>query len=104
MRFISAQFEALLTNDLWLKNARHANKMAQLLYREVKSIPQVKITQKVEGNAVFAQLPKNIIKNLQRKYAFHVIDEKTEEVRWMCSFDTTKEDVLNFVETIRQTI
>ena len=104
MRFISAQFEALLTNDLWLKNARHANKMAQLLYSEVKSIPQIKITQKVQGNAVFAQLPKKITNKLWKKYSFHIIDEKTEEVRWMCSFNTTKEDVLKFVETIRQTI
>jgi len=104
MRFISAQFDALLTNDLWLKNARHANKMAQLLYNKVKDITPVKLTQKVQGNAVFAKLPKKIISKIQKKYSFHIIDEKTEEVRWMCSFNTTKEDVLNFVETIRKTI
>jgi len=104
MRYISTQFEALLSNDLWLKNAKHANKMAQLLYNEIKSIPQIEITQKVQVNAVFATLPKNIIKKLWKKYAFHIIDEKTLEVRWMCSFNTTKEDVLNFVKTIKQTI
>jgi threonine aldolase len=104
MRFISAQFEALLTNDLWLKNAKHANKMAQVLYREIKSIPQIKVTQKVQGNAIFAALQKKIIEKLWKKYAFHIIDEKTEEVRWMCSFNTTREDVLNFVETVKQAI
>jgi threonine aldolase len=78
--------------------------MAQLLYNEIKTIPQIKITQKVQVNAVFATLPKNIIKKLWKKYAFHIIDEKTLEVRWMCSFNTTKEDVLNFVKTIKQVI
>jgi threonine aldolase len=104
MRFISTQFEALLSNDLWKENARHANKMAQLLYNEVKKIPQIKVTQKVQANAVFATLPKRIITKLWKKYAFHIIDEKTLEVRWMCSFNTTRKDVLTFVKTIRQTL
>jgi len=104
MRFISTQFEALLSNDLWLKNAKHANKMAQLLYNKIQIIPQIKVTQKVQANAVFATLPKKIITKLWKKYAFHIIDEKTLEVRWMCSFNTSKEDVLNFAETIKQTI
>ena len=104
MRFISVQFEALLSDDLWLKNAKHANRMAQLLYNEVKDIPQIKITQKVQANAVFASLPANIITRLQKKYAFHVTNEQTCEVRWMCSFNTSKEDVINFAETIRKTI
>ena len=104
MRYISTQFEALLSNDLWLKNAKHANKMTQLLYNEIKSIPQIKITQKVQVNAVFATLPKKFITQLWKKYAFHIIDEKTLEVRWMCSFNTTREDVLNFVKTIKQII
>ena len=104
MRFISAQFNALLSNDLWLKNAKHANKMAQLLYNEVKSIPQIKVTQKVQTNAVFAILPIKIIKNLQRKYLFHVMNEHTSEVRWMCSYNTSKDDIMNFVEAIRKTI
>ena len=104
MRFISAQFDALLSNDLWLKNAKHANKMAQILYNEIKSIPQIKVTQKVQVNAVFATLPKKIITKLWKKYAFHIIDEKTMEVRWMCSYNTTREDVLKFVKTIKQTI
>jgi len=104
MRFISAQFEALLSNDLWLKNAKHANNMAQLLYNEVKDVPQIKITQKVQVNAVFAALPKKIIKELQKKYAFHDFNEQTSEVRWMCSFNTSKKDVMNFVEAIKAAV
>jgi threonine aldolase len=100
MRYISAQFEALLSNDLWLKNAKHANNKAKLLYNEVKNIPQIKVTQKVEVNAVFASLPKKIIPKLQKKYAFHVFNEKTSEIRWMCAFNTTEKDVIEFVNEI----
>lgn len=104
MRFISAQFEVFLSNDLWLKNAKHANKMTQLLYKELKDVPQIKITQKVEANAIFAIIPKKYIVPLQKEYFFHVFNERTSEVRWMCSFDTTKEDIMNFIEIIRKTI
>jgi len=104
MRFISAQFEALLSNGLWEENAMHANKMAQLLYDKVKDIPQIRVTQKVQANAVFAVLPKKILTKLNEKYSFHVTNEQTLEVRWMCSFNTSNEDVMNFVETIRKAI
>ena len=104
MRFISAQFEALLSNGLWEENATHANKMAQLLYDKVKDIPQIRVTQKVQANAVFAVLPKKILTKLNEKYSFHVTNEQTLEVRWMCSFNTSNEDIMNFVETIRKAI
>jgi threonine aldolase len=102
MRFISAQFESLLSNDLWLKNAKHANEMAQFLYNEVKDIPKIKITQKVQVNAVFASLPINIIKNIQKNYQFHIFNKERSEVRWMCSFNTTKKDVMEFVKVIKK--
>jgi len=104
MRFISAQFEALLSNDLWHKNAKHANNMAQFLCNELKDVPQVKITQKVQVNAVFASLPKKFITELQKKYAFHVFNEQTSEVRWMCSFNTSKKDVMSFVKAIKAVV
>ncbi len=104
MRFISAQFEAFLSNDLWLKNAKHSNEMAQLLYKEIKDIPKIKITQKVQTNAIFAIIPKNYVIPLQREYFFYVFNELTSEVRWMCSFDTTTEDIMNFSNTIRRII
>jgi len=104
MRFISVQFEALLSNDLWKKNAKHANKMAQLLKKEVSKIPKVKITQKVEVNAIFATIPKKYIEPLKKKYFFHVFDEAISEVRWMCSYNTTEKEIQKFVETLRKTI
>jgi threonine aldolase len=102
MRFISVQFEALLTNDLWLKNAKHANDMATLLYNEVKNIPQVTVTQKVQINAVFASLPSDIIKKIQKRYQFHIFNEEKSEVRWMCSFNTTEKDIKDFVKAIKK--
>ena len=104
MRFISAQFEALLTNDLWRENAQHANHMAQLLADELRNIPQIKITQKVEANGVFALVPKKYVPLLQKKYFFYVWNEETSEVRFMTSFDTTEEDIADFVGLVKKTV
>jgi len=104
MRFISAQFEALLTNDLWRQNALHANQMAQLLAQELAKIPQLTITQKVEANGVFALVPKRYVPLLQKKYFFYVWNEETSEVRLMTSFDTTAEDIKDFITLLRRTI
>jgi threonine aldolase len=104
MRFISAQFETYLSDDLWKKNAEHANNMAQMLYREVSEIPQIKITQKVQSNAVFAVLPGKYIKKLQEEYFFYVWDEEKSEVRWMTSFDTTEQDIYGFIGFIKETL
>jgi len=104
MRFISAQFQALFTNDLWLQNARHANRMAQLLKREISNIRQVKITYNVEANGVFAQIPRKAIAKLQKRYFFYVWNEAQSVVRWMCSWDTTADDVKQFAEFVRQSV
>lgn len=103
-RFIAAQFKALLSNDLWLRMATHANKMAQLLSAEIQQLPGVKITRKVQANAVFAIIPQKAIEPLQAKYPFYIWDEETLELRWMCSFDTTEEDIENFVCTLRDLV
>ena len=100
-RFITTQFKALLSNDLWLRMATHANKMAQLLSAEIQQLPGVTITRKVQANAVFAIIPQKAIEPLQAKYPFYIWDEETLELRWMCSFDTTEEDIENFVSTLR---
>jgi len=104
MRYIGAQFNAFLNDDLWLKNASHANKMAKLLYNNVKDIPGVTVTQKVQANGVFAVIPGELIPKLQAEYFFYVWDEHTNEVRWMCSFDTTEDDVLEFASLLRKMI
>ncbi|MEW6238065.1 MAG: low specificity L-threonine aldolase [Candidatus Omnitrophota bacterium] len=102
MRFISAQFEAYLSNDLWRKNAEQANAMALMLANEIEKIPEIKITQKVESNAVFAIVPAEIIPKIQEKFFFYVWNEETSEVRWMTSFDTIPEDICDFVRHIRK--
>lgn len=102
MRFIGAQFDALLTDNLWLKTAKHSNKMAQLLEREIRKIPQIKITQKVETNGIWALVPKDNIEKLQSQYFFWVWDEHIGEVRWLCSFDTTEEDIKGFASLLQK--
>ncbi len=97
MRFVAAQFDALLRTDLWLRNARHANAMARRLGLGLGAIPDVTLTQPVEANAVFAVLPRRAIAPLQGESYFHVWDEPRNEVRLMCSFDTTADDVDRFV-------
>jgi len=104
MRFISAQFEALFTNDLWRKNAEHSNRMAALLQNEISKIPQVKIVYPVEANGVFAQIPRQAIAKLQKRYFFYVWNDEQSVVRWMCSFDTTEEDVKEFARFVGETV
>lgn len=104
MRFIAVQFEAYLSNDLWRKNAAHANRMAQMLFDGVSKIKGITITQKAESNAVFAILPKESVTRLQQEYFFYVWDEENSEVRWMTSYDTTEEDIMNFISLLKKII
>jgi threonine aldolase len=104
MRFISTQFLAYFNNNLWLKNALHANEMAKLLEKKVREIPQVKITQEVQSNGVFAILPKKIIPQLQEQYFFYDWNEFTGEVRWMTSWDTAESDIDGFVSVIKSSL
>jgi threonine aldolase len=104
MRFISAQLGALLTNDLWLTNAQHSNRLAKLLENEVRKIPGVKIVYHVEANGVFARIPREAIAKIQDRYFFYVWNEEESVVRWMCSFDTTEEDVRDFARYVAQVI
>jgi threonine aldolase len=104
MRFISAQFEALLSNDLWRRGAAHANRMAQLLGSELAQVLKIKLTQPVESNGVFATIPAEYIPVLQQKYFFYVWDDAISEVRLMASFDTSEEDIRDFVDFVRATV
>ncbi len=104
MRFMAAQFEALLRDGLWRQNARHANSMARRLAEGAAAVPGVTISQPVDANAVFARLPRGRIAALQARRFFYVWDEAGAEVRWMCSFDTTEEDVDTFVGEMHETL
>jgi threonine aldolase len=101
MRFIGAQFERLLTGDLWAINARHANDMATLLAGSLNTIPGIRITQHVDANSIFLVLPPSVTEALQRDFFFYPWNERINEVRLMCSFDTTAEDIRQLVERLK---
>jgi threonine aldolase len=101
MRFLAAQFDALLTDELWLRCAGNANAMASRLAAVLDGVPGLTITRPVETNAVFATLPPSVIESLQRDFPFYTWDEAAGEVRWMCSWDTTEEDVDTFAAAVR---
>jgi threonine aldolase len=103
-RFIGAQFNALLKGDLWKRNAAHSNAMAKLLERNLREIPQIKITQSVDANGIFAIMPSSVIEKLQEEFFFYIWNERTSEVRLMCSFDTTEEDVIGFTGKLKALI
>ncbi len=101
MRFVAAQFDALLDEGLWLRNAAHANAMAQRLYDALSGVEGVRVTRPPAANAVFAVLPADARERLLREFDFYVWDEETGEVRWMCAWDTTERDVDVFAAAVR---
>ena len=104
MRFVSAQFEALLNDDLWRRSAGHANDMAQYLAACLAGVPGVTITQPVQSNGVFAIVPAEHLETLRERVFFYVWDDARNEVRWMTSWDTTREDIDAFVATLREVL
>jgi threonine aldolase len=100
MRYIAAQFDGLLTDDLWLANAAHANAMALRLHEAVSAVDGVVVTRPPAANAVFAVLPRAARERLQLEFDFYEWDDATGEVRWMCSWDTTEEDVDQFAAAV----
>ena len=95
MRFVAAQFIALLDDDLWLRNARHSNEMAALLYDAVAGLAGVDVA-KPQVNSLFPTLPADVIAPLQEWSFFWDWDVAAHQVRWMTSWDTTADDVDRF--------
>lgn len=102
MRFLSAQLIAMFETDLWLRNARHANAMAERLRAAVEDIPGVSFAYPTRANAVFARLPEGVAARVRERFFFYDWDTEAREVRWMCSFDTTAEDVDTLARLVRQ--
>jgi threonine aldolase len=100
MRFVAAQFDALLAGDAWRRAAAHANAMAARLAAAIDGLPGVTITQPVQANAVFVILPGEVADRLRERFFFYTWDEGTGEVRWMCSWDTTPDDVDAFAGAV----
>jgi threonine aldolase len=104
MRFISAQYIGYFKDDLWKTCAINANKMARLLEEKIKGISGITITQKVQSNGVFVIIPDEIAEELRRHYFFYPWDEHRSEWRLMCSWDTQEEDIINFVELLKEKV
>jgi threonine aldolase len=104
MRFVAAQFGALLSGDLWHANAAHANAMARRLAEGVDGVDGVDVVHPVQANAVFARLDSRHITALRQEWFFHMWDEQRSVVRWMTAFDTTEADVDAFLSAIRSTV
>ena len=102
LRYLSCQFTAYLTDDLWLKNALHANRMAQVLYAGLKDLPGVQFTQEVESNQLFLTMPRPVIDELLRSYFFYFWNEEVNEIRLVTSFDTTEEDIRELLRAVRK--
>jgi threonine aldolase len=103
-RFLAAQFVALLEDDLWLRSARHANAMGARLAAAVGGLPGVTLTQAPQANVVFALVDPAVTARLQEQWPFYVWDDATGEVRWMCSWDTSPEEVDAFAAAIAEAI
>jgi threonine aldolase len=104
MRFVAAQFVALLNDGLWRRNALQANQMAKLLAELVMVVPGVTLTQPVDANAVFARVPQAHFEALQAAGDPTVWNPAALEVRWMCAFDTTEGDVRKFAKELRASL
>lgn len=102
MRYVSAQFIAYFRNDLWLKNARHANMMSKKLEERLNNIEGLRITQQVEANGVFVILPPEVVSEVQSKYFFYPWNEELSEYRLMTSWDTTESDIDGFADLLEE--
>ncbi|MFT4108487.1 threonine aldolase family protein [Propionicimonas sp.] len=104
MRFTSAQLVALYEADLWLRSATHANAMASRLRAALEEVPGITFTQPTQANGVFARLPDGVADAVRQRFFFYDWDASVNEVRWMCSFDTTAEDVDTFAGLVREAV
>jgi threonine aldolase len=102
MRFISSQYIGYFKDDLWKKLATHSNSMAQILAGELLKIDGLKITQNVQANGVFVIMPENVAEKVRAKYFFYPWNEQISEYRLMTSWDTTEEDIMEFVRLLRE--
>jgi threonine aldolase len=107
MRFLAAQVDALLSGDLWLATARHANAMARRLTESLDGVPGVQLAYPVQSNGVFTELDRDQVARLQQEWGCHVWSELTGDrcvVRWMTSFDTSEADVDRLAASIGATV
>lgn len=102
MRFISAQYIAYFTDDLWKKSASHSNRMAALLAEKLRMVDGIRITQKVDSNGVFVIIPHSVAEKVRTEYFFYPWNETISEYRLMTSWDTTEEDICEFSSLLKK--
>ena len=104
MRFLSAQLEAYLADDLWLRNARHANRMAARLAEGLEAVPGARLQHPVEANELFVELPDLVIRGLYADgFQFYRWDNETSVViRLVTAFDTAPAAVDAFLASARR--
>lgn len=102
MRYCSAQFVAYFQEELWRKNAEHANRMAALLWDSIADIPDIDVTQSVDANIILVKIPTHAIKELLKKHFFYVWNEEFDEIRFVTSWDTTEEDIRMLAEDMKK--
>ncbi|MDO4877791.1 MAG: low specificity L-threonine aldolase [Neisseria sp.] len=100
MRFLSAQFIALLEDGLWLRSARHANEMAVTLAKGLQQIEGVTLMYPVQANSVFVRLPQGAA-GIVRGHTFFYDWDQAGTVRFVCGFDTRPEDVEKLLQAVR---
>ena len=102
-RFVSAQCDACLADGLWIANAANAKAMASYLHEKLQEVAGVRILQKVEANRVFVAIPREAVTKLKAEgYYFNVKDGDQCQVRWVCSFDTTQDDVDALISSLKR--
>lgn len=104
MRYISAQFSTYLSDDLWKRNASHANAMAKKLEEGIRSLPGARLYHPVQANGVFVQLSHEVIAALREKHFFYIFDEKNRVARFMCSYDTPESEVRRLVADLGEAL
>jgi threonine aldolase len=101
MRFLSAPWVGMLQTGAWLKHARHANNMAELLRQRLEGVSEAKLLFPRQANAVFAELPEHVVRGLwARGWMFYTFIGRGG-CRFMCSWDTTEKDVEDFVADLK---
>ena len=101
MRFISAQLEAYISNDVWLRNARNANSMAKLLSEGFAKFPDIKLAYTTQSNEVFVHLPSSIIDLLNAK-GYNVSEDELDgkSVRFVTAWNTVSDDIEKLLSAI----
>ncbi len=105
-RFLAAQLQAYMDDDLWLKNARHANGMARRLAEELETLPEVELVHPVEGNEVFIQMPELMVNKLCDHGCRFLRDWRPDPLhhRFVCSWATSAEQVNGLVSIARSAV